>query len=112
MDAALNLLSWALLITGSGFVLVGGIGLLRLPDFFARLHAASLTDTLGVILIVVGLALQSGWSQTSVKLGLIFLFVFITSPTATHALAKAAVHGGLRPLHGKGEEICDRILDQ
>lgn len=102
---ALDLLSWTCLLAGGGFVLIGGIGLLRLPDFFTRLHAAGVTDTMGMGLVVLGLMLQSGWSGPTVKLALIFAFIFLTSPTATHALAKAALHGGLRPLLPGTEEI-------
>ena len=84
-------------MTGCLFVITGGIGMLRLPDFFSRIHAASLTDTMGAWLILLGLGIQSGFSQTTVKLALIFLFLFFTSPTASHALAKAALHGKLQP---------------
>lgn len=92
-----DLLSWVLLLAGSLLVITGGIGLIRLPEFFTRLHAASIPDTMGAGLIVFGLTLQSGFSQASVKLILILVFLFFTGPTATHALAKAALHGKLRP---------------
>lgn len=91
-------LSWACLVTGSMLVLVGGIGLLRLPDFYTRLHAAGITDTMGAGLILLGLALQSGLTLITVKLILFFGFLVFTSPTSTHALTKAARHGKLRPL--------------
>ncbi len=100
-----DIASWLCLLTGSFFVLVGGVGLLRLPDFFTRLHAAGVTDTLGAWTILLGLALQSGFSQVTVKLGLIALFFMLTSPTATHALAKAALHRGVQPL------VCDPSED-
>ena len=96
--------SWLFLLAGGFFVLVGSIGLLRLPDFFARLHAAGITDTLGAGLVLLGLALQSGFTLVTVKLALFFLFLLMTSPTATHALAKAAIHGNLRPLLSKEEQ--------
>ena len=91
-------LSWICLVTGGFLVLVAGIGLLRLPDFFTRLHAAGITDTMGAGLVLLGLALQSGLSIVTVKLLLFFGFLIFTSPTATHAIAKAAMHGKLRPL--------------
>ena len=84
-------------MSGCFFVLAGSIGLLRLPDFFTRLHAAGVTDTLGTGLIITGLLLQAGWSQVSIKLLLILLMLFFTGPTSTHALAKAALHGKLKP---------------
>lgn len=92
-----DLLSWACLAMGGFLVFAGGVGLLRFPDFFTRLHAASITDTLGSGLIVLGLALQSGWSLVTAKLMLILVFLAFTSPTSTHALAKSAFHGGLKP---------------
>jgi len=93
-----DVLSWLLLLGGGLFLVTGGIGVLRLPDFFTRLHAAGLTDTLGAALTLLGLALQAGFTLVSVKLLLIFGFLFFTSPTATHALAKAALHGHVHPL--------------
>jgi len=103
MNGALEFASWILLVTGGLFSIVGGIGLLRMPDFYTRVHAASVTDTLGVGLILLGLALQSGWTLVTAKLVVIGLLIFFTSPTATHALAKAAHERGLQPLLG-GEE--------
>lgn len=100
----LDILSWALLMAGAAFSLVGGIGLLRLPDLFTRMHGAGLIDTLGAGLILIGLMLQGGASLVTVKLILILLFIFFTSPTATHALAKAALHGGLKPLLEQRED--------
>ena len=97
MSVVLDLLSWALLLSGGFFVLVGSLGLVRMPDFFTRIHAASITDTLGAGLIIAGLLIQSPQWPGAVKLVLIMLFLVLTGPTATHALAKAALHGGLRP---------------
>ncbi|MDE1174317.1 MAG: monovalent cation/H(+) antiporter subunit G [Parvibaculaceae bacterium] len=82
---------------GSVFILIGALGLLRLPDFWARLHAAGIIDTLGAELMLVGMMFQAGWSQATVKLALLGLFIAITGPTATHALANAAFVTGLRP---------------
>ncbi len=98
MSVILDALSWLSLLAGGALIVTGGIGLLRLPDFFTRLHAASLTDTLGFALIVFGLALQSGLGITSFKLVLALAFLLLTGPVATHALAKAALHGSLRPV--------------
>lgn len=93
----LDILSWILLIGGSIFSLIGAIGVIRLPDVFARMHGASLIDTMGVILILLGLAIQAGWTMVTVKLVLIAAFIFFTSPTTTHALAQAALWAGLKP---------------
>ncbi|MFA9459307.1 monovalent cation/H(+) antiporter subunit G [Thiohalorhabdus methylotrophus] len=89
--------SWLCIVLGGLFVLIGGIGVLRLPDFFTRLHAAGVTDTLGAGLVILGLAFQAGLTLTTVKLALIYGFFILTSPTAAHALAKAALHGGVKP---------------
>lgn len=101
--AAVDLLSWACLLAGGFFGIVGGIGILRFPDVFTRFHAAGITDTLGAGLILLGLMLQAGWSLVTVKLLLILAFGLVTSPTATHALAKAALHGRVKPLVHKKE---------
>lgn len=95
--AALAWLGDALLLAGGFFLVVGAVGLLRFPDVFTRMHAASVSETLGAYLLLLGLCLQGGGWQVVVKLLLIFMFLFITSPTATHALAKAALHDGVKP---------------
>ena len=92
------MISAGLLAAGSIFVLIGAFGLIRLPDFYTRLHAAGITDTLGAELILLGLMFQAGLSLVTVKLILISLFIFFTSPTATHAVANAARVMGLKPL--------------
>ena len=93
----LEVLSWLSLIVGGIFVLIGGIGVVRFPDLFTRMHGASLTDTLGAGLILIGLVLQAGLSLSIAKLVLILLLILFTSPVSTHALAKSALHGGVRP---------------
>lgn len=96
-----NGLAVASIAVGLFFVLAGTIGVLRLPDFYTRLHAAGMTDTLGAELIIIGLMIQSGFSQLSLKLLLVAIFLLLTSPTATHAVANAAHNAGLKPLLGK-----------
>jgi multicomponent Na+:H+ antiporter subunit G len=97
MDLAREILGWVFLVAGSAFAVIGGIGVLRLPDFYTRLHAAGIIDTAGVGLIFLGLMVQSDSWLVAVKLLLILAFLFFTSPTATHALAKAAFGEGLKP---------------
>jgi multicomponent Na+:H+ antiporter subunit G len=89
------------LAAGLFFVIVGAIGVLRFPDLYTRLHAAGVTDTLGAELMLLGLILQTDSLLSAAKLGLIGLFLFITSPTSTHALANAAFTAGLEPLLGR-----------
>jgi multicomponent Na+:H+ antiporter subunit G len=101
MSAAVDVLSWILLAAGGLFAIVGALGLLRMPDFYTRVHAASVTDTLGVGFILLGLMLQAGWTLVTVKLAVIGLLIFFTSPAATHALARAALERGVEPLLDK-----------
>ena len=93
----LDVLSWILLSFGGLFVFIGGVGALRMPDLFTRMHAASLTDTMGAALIIAGIMLQAGASLASIKLAMILLSLLLTSPTATNALASAALLAGVRP---------------
>lgn len=93
----LDILSWLCLLLGGFLCVTGAIGIFRFPDFFSRMHAASVTDSLGSGLIILGLILQTTEWLVTVKLLFIVLFIFITSPTSSHALAKAALHSGLRP---------------
>ena len=97
LSVIVDLLSWVLILIGGAFGIIGGIGLLRLPDFFSRIHAASITDSMCAPCIIAGLMLQSGFTLVTVKLAFLVGFLFMTSPTASHALAKAALHGGLEP---------------
>lgn len=93
----LDVLSWITISAGAFFILAGGIGLIRLPDVFCRVHAAGLTDTVGAGLMLTGLMLQAGASLITVKLVLIMVFLVFTSPTASYALAHAALLDGIKP---------------
>lgn len=104
MSLALDLLSWACLAAGSAFVVVGAIGLLRMPDVYTRMQAASVIETLGAGFILLGLLLHAGLSLAAVKLLMIALLIFFASPTASHALARSALLRGVRPALADGEE--------
>lgn len=104
MTLAIDLLSWACLLAGGAFCAIGAFGMLRMPDFFTRMHAASVTDTLGAGLVLAGLALQAGPTLVTVKLLFLGLMILFTSPAATHALAKAALARGVEPLLHEGGE--------
>ncbi len=97
-------LSWVCLVVGGLFCVIGAIGLLRMPDFYTRMHAASVIETLGAGFILLGLLLQSGLSLVSVKLLIMGVLIFFASPTATHALARAAMVRGQKPLLAPEEE--------
>lgn len=105
MSLLINGISWVCLVAGGFFCVVGAIGLLRMPDFYTRMHAASVIETLGAGLILLGLMLQSGFTLVAVKLLMIGLLIFFVSPTATHALARAAMVRGLKPLLADAEDM-------
>ena len=94
----LNVLSWVSILAGSAFVVIGAIGLVRMPDLYTRMHAASVTDTLGAGLLIGGLMLQAGFSLVALKLLFLLALFFFTGPVVTHALAQAALHEGVQPL--------------
>lgn len=94
---------WAggmLCMVGAALTVVGTIGVLRFPDFYTRLHAASVTDTSGATALLVGMALMSPDMLTVFKLAAIWVFLFLTGPTATHAIANAAHVAGMQPIIG------------
>jgi multicomponent Na+:H+ antiporter subunit G len=97
MDLFANIAIWGLILTGSAFLVIGGIGLNRMPDFFTRLHPAGLTDTMGAGLLLLGLSVQAGLSLVTLKLLLILVFLFFTSPVSSHVTARAALAAGLKP---------------
>lgn len=91
MSAITDIVMYFCVGAGIFFLLMGTIGLLRFPDFYTRMHAAGKCDTLGSLLIVTGLALHNGLTLASLKIMFIAVFIFLTSPTATHAIARAAM---------------------
>ena len=94
----LEVISTVLLVLGAFFSVTGAVGLFKFPDFFTRVHAASVTDSIATILIVLGLMMRTNFDFVTVKLLFILIFLLITGPTASHALAKSARHGGLLTL--------------
>ncbi len=98
MAQVIDLLSWAALLGGGFFYVVGAIGLNRMPDIFTRMHAVSVSDTLGVGLLTLGMLLQAGFTLVAVKLIMIMVLMMWTGAVATHALARAALHDGEKPL--------------
>jgi len=104
MSELRDILSWIFLVAGSLFCVVGAVGLIRMPDFYTRMHAASVIETLGAGLILLGLVLQAGLTLVAAKLLIIGVLIFFASPTATHALARAAMARGLKPLLATPED--------
>lgn len=98
-----DIVSWILILSGSSLVIIGSIGFFRFREFWSRLHAASVIDSGGMLLIVFGMCVQSGFTLVTVKLILIAVFLIITGPTATHAIANAAMISGLK-IEGKNKK--------
>lgn len=86
------------IVAGIFFLFIGSFGLVRLPDFFSRTHSTSKSDTLGLLLVIMGLIIYEGWHINSAKLFLILLFIALSNPIGAHALARAAYETGLRPM--------------
>ena len=112
MDMALDALSWISIMAGVFFMLVGTLGVLRMPDVYTRLHAAGMTATMGAGFLILGMLFQtieaiahgeSSWWFILFRLVLIYLFLLFTSPIATHALARAGLAGGLKPWSAEGD---------
>lgn len=97
MGLVFDSLSWVLILGGVFFIVTGAIGVVRMPDVYCRLHAAGMTDTMGAGLILLGMCFQAGLTLITVRLLLIWAFLLVTSPVATHALARAALSGGVVP---------------
>lgn len=98
IDTVIHILSWAALVGGGFFYVVGAVGLNRMPDIFTRMHAVSVSETLGVGLLIIGMMLQAGLTLITVKLLIILLVMWTTGAVATHALARAALHDGEKPV--------------
>lgn len=111
MDFLVDTISWGLMLIGCVFVISGAVGLIRMPDLYTRLHAASLTDTGGAIFISLALIIQSVFvfdsPMAAIKVTLIMFFTLFTGPTASHALAKTALLCGQVPTDEHGNPILD-----
>ena len=98
MTLAIEIASWVSILFGSFFALVGALGLVRMPDVFTRMHAAGVTDTAGVGLLILGMILQAGLSLTTLKLFVLLALFLFTGPVVTHALAQTCLHENVNPL--------------
>lgn len=97
MTLLVDILAALLMFGGTFFMLVGSIGLHRMPDFYTRAHAAGKVDTLGIMMFLAGMMVFEGLTINSAKLLLVIAFVLMTSPVATHALTRRALLFGLKP---------------
>ncbi|MEJ8571340.1 monovalent cation/H(+) antiporter subunit G [Microbaculum marinum] len=98
LELAADIVSAILLVAGSIFLVIGAVGLIRMPDVFTRMHAASVSDTLGAGLLVLGMIVQAGFTLVTVKLLIILAILFFAGPISTHALARGALAVGLEPM--------------
>lgn len=98
MTLLVEIASWVLILLGAFFTLVGAFGLVRMPEVFSRMHAASVTDTLGIGFLILGMCLQAGFSLITLKLVFLLALFFFTGPVVTHALAQACLHAGIKPM--------------
>jgi multicomponent Na+:H+ antiporter subunit G len=98
VSVVVDLASWVLLASGGAFCVIGAVGLIRMPGFYTRAHAASVVETLGAGLILIGLLLQAGWTLAAIKVLILALLMMFANPTATHALARAAMLRGIKPV--------------
>ena len=110
-DAIIWIVSWAFMLCGCVFIVSGAVGIIRMPDLYTRLHAASITDTGGAVFISIALIIQAvfvfGNTMAAIKVVLILFFTLFTAPTASHALAKTALLSGLVPTDKKGKPLLD-----
>ena len=97
MIVLVEIASWLCILLGSFFTLVGAFGLVRMPEVFTRMHAASVVDTLGVGFLILGMGLQAGFSLITLKLVFLLGLFFFTGPVVTHALAQACLHENVQP---------------
>ena len=98
MTLAIEFASWVLILLGSFFTIVGAFGIVRMPEIFTRMHAASVTDTLGIGFLILGMGLKAGFDLVTLKLVFLLAMFFFTGPVVTHALAQACLHEGIKPL--------------
>ena len=107
MDMLITILSGLSIAIGVIALLIGSLGLIRLPDVFCRIHAVGMIDTAGASFIILGMVIHQGYSLVSVKLLLIGVFLFFTSPIATHAVAQVAHKMGVKPV---GRDLIKKAL--
>jgi multicomponent Na+:H+ antiporter subunit G len=104
MSEIQSIAAMILISIGTFFLFVGSWGIVRLPDFYSRTHAVSLSDTMGIILVLGGLMVYEGFTLQSAKLFIAIVFMALAGPTGSHAIARAAFRAGLKPLFSGGRK--------
>jgi multicomponent Na+:H+ antiporter subunit G len=100
-----DIIGGTLILGGAAFVVIGAVGLIRMPDLFTRIHATSVGDTFGAGLMLVGMMVMAGLSLVTLKLLFLLLFLWFAGPAATHALARAALIAGVKPVLAKDSPV-------
>jgi multicomponent Na+:H+ antiporter subunit G len=108
MRLAVDIVSWCLIVLGSFFTVAGALGLVRMPEVFCRIHAASVVDTLGAGLLILGMIVQAGFDLVALKLLILMALFFFFTPVVTHALAQACLHEGIMPMLAEDRRDRDR----
>lgn len=98
MGGPAEIIGGILIALGAFFFVAGAIGIYRMPDVFTRMQAAGISDTVGVGLLLVGMMFFAGFTLITVKLAIVLGVILFTGPIATHALAQAALHAGVKPI--------------
>ncbi len=98
MEMIADAASWCLIVLGCFFLVTGALGMLRMPDVYTRMHAASVIDTIGATLLILGLIIQAGPTLIALKLVFVLALFFFFSPVASHAVAQAALHADVKPI--------------
>ena len=101
----MTLLAIALILIGLFFLVVGSIGMLRLPDIFTRAHALSLTDSIGALFVLGGLAVYEGLGANFVQIAVVLVLILLINPVIAHATVRAAYRSGLRPQQEAKDEL-------
>jgi multicomponent Na+:H+ antiporter subunit G len=104
MVLLIEILSGLCIAVGVVALLTGSLGLIRLPDLHSRTHAVGMMDTAGVGFIILGLIIHEGFTLISVKLALVGIFLFFTSPIATHAVSQVAYRSGVKPVTEESDD--------
>ncbi len=102
METVLDIISWILLALGGAVAVLSGVGLLRFPDVYSRMHATSMLESLGAFCVLLGLFLQSGFTVVGAKLVILYVFLLLTAATSGHALAKSTYEAGVKPYERPG----------
>ena len=93
----MHIISIIFIVTGLFFLIVAAVGVIRLPDVFSRSHAVSLTDSLGALLMLVGIALYEELGINTLKILVVLVLLYILNPVIAHATIRAALRAGVKP---------------